>query len=311
MTTRTTPLQWTCCLFLLTSLATAILPASVVGADEIQMPREIKLWPDGAPEAVGTEPADVPTLTLYPASGRSNRHCGIVICPGGGYGHLAVEHEGMDIAAWFNSQGISAYVLKYRLAPRYKHPAPLQDVQRAIRYVRSHADELKIQPNRIGVLGFSAGGHLASTAATHFDPGQSAAHDRIEQASCRPDFAILCYPVITFTDAVTHRGSRRNLLGENPSEEMIELLSSEKQVTAETPPTFLFHTWEDTGVPPLNSVLVYQAMLKHGVKGELHIFQPGRHGVGLGLDIPGTGQWNQLAVQWIKSNGWMEKPASK
>lgn len=288
-------------------LLCSTLPCAFTQAEDLLLPKTVVLWPDGAPGAKGTEPVDIPTLTLFPAAVRSRTACGVVICPGGGYRNLAMGHEGNDIAAWFNSLGVSAYVLQYRLAPNYQHPAPLHDVQRAIRYVRANAQELGLNPERIGVLGFSAGGHLASTAATHFSEGNPQSADPIERASCRPDFAILCYPVITFTNSSMHRGSRNNLIGENPSEELIQLLSNELQVTPQTPPTFLFHTWEDTGVPPLNSLLFYQAMLKHGVKGELHIFQPGRHGVGLGHEIPGTNQWNRLAEIWMKNNGWLAR----
>lgn len=290
---------------------TLVMTDNSVSAEDLVLPEKIVLWPDGAPGAKGTEPHDIPTLTHFPAAKRSQNSCAVVICPGGGYRHLANGHEGNDIAGWFNSLGVSAYVLNYRLAPHYQHPAPLQDVQRAIRYVRAHAKEHGVSEDRIGVLGFSAGGHLASTAATLFKEGDPNSADPIEKVSSRPDFAVLCYPVITFTDTTMHRGSRNNLIGENPSEELIQLLSTELQVTPQTPPVFLFHTWEDKGVPPQNSVMFYQAMLKNGVKGELHVFQPGRHGVGLGHEIQGTNQWSRLVELWLKNNGWLTKPQSK
>jgi acetyl esterase/lipase len=182
----------------------------------------IFLWPGGAPGAVGDEPADKPNLTVYPAPADKANGAAIVICPGGGYAGLAVDHEGKQIAEWMNSLGVSAFVLRYRLGPRYHHPAPLQDVQRAIRIVRARAAEWKIDPQRIGVIGFSAGGHLASTVATHFDGGNPSAGHPVDRAGCRPDFAILCYPVVSMADDSVHKGSRRNLLGDNPDPKLLE-----------------------------------------------------------------------------------------
>ena len=228
-------------------------------ADE---PKVELLWPQGAPGAVGNEDGDKPTLTIWQPSTEKATGCAIVICPGGGYGHLAVDHEGKQIAEWLNSLGVTAFMLKYRLAPRYRHPAPLMDAQRAIRTVRARAAEFKVDPQRVGILGFSAGGHLTSTAATHFDNGKSDAQDAIEKVSCRPDFAVLCYPVISFTTPYTHVGSRENLLGKDADAKLIESLSNELQVTDKTPPTFLFHTNEDAGVVPENSVLFYLALRK-------------------------------------------------
>lgn len=288
-------------------LSSSLPGGAPCGAQELVLPEVVTLWPDGAPGAQGTEAVDVPTLTVFPAAARSRTGCGVVICPGGGYRNLAMGHEGNDIAAWLNSLGVSAYVLKYRLGPRYRHPAPMQDVQRAIRYVRHRAEDWGVHPERIGVLGFSAGGHLASTAATHFTPGEPDAEDPLDRISCRPDFAILCYPVISFREPFTHTGSRANLLGPEPDQELVDLLSNERQVKADTPPAFLFHTWEDTGVPPLNSVLFYQAMLQQGVPGELHVFQLGRHGVGLGHEIPGTNEWKNLAETWMRNNKWLQR----
>ena len=189
------------------------------------------------------------------------------------------------MARWLNSIGVSAAVLKYRLGPKYRHPAPLHDAQRAIRYVRSHAAEWKIAPNRIGVMGFSAGGHLASTASTHFDDGSPDAADPIERESCRPDFSVLCYPVISFTAPFAHRGSVRNLLGENPDPQLLHALSNETKVNARTKTrTFLFHTAEDTGVSAQNSLAYYQALLEHKIPAELHVYQNGPHGVGLAAE---------------------------
>jgi acetyl esterase/lipase len=263
---------------------------------------KLMLWSEGAPLAQGTEEADTPWLWLYPASADKATGTAVVVCPGGGYGGLAIAHEGNEIAKRFNELGVSAYVLKYRLSP-YRHPVPMTDVQRAIRTVRSKAGEWKLDPGRIGVMGFSAGGHLASTAATHFDAGKSDATDPIDRASCRPDFAILCYPVISFTTEYVHAGSRKNLLGENPDAKLVESLSNELQVTAETPPTFLFHTGEDKGVPPENSVLFYQALRKAKVPAELHIYERGPHGVGLAKDDPVLGTWFDRLAGWLKTRG--------
>ena len=232
----------------MTNLACLTLTLTLSALNE--NPKVELLWPTGAPGAVGTEERDKPSLTIYlPPADKANGSA-VVVCPGGGYGGLAVGHEGKDPAEWLNRHGIAAFVLRYRLGPRYHHPAPMQDAQRSMRIVRSGAKEWNLDPKRIGIWGFSAGGHLASTAATHFDEGKPDADDPIERVSCRPDFAILIYPVITMTDPYTHKGSRRNLLGDNPNAKLMAELSSEKQVTAKTPPAFLVHTSEDRAVPP-------------------------------------------------------------
>jgi len=228
-----------------------------------------------------------------------------VVCPGGGYGHLASDHEGQQVARWLNSIGVTAAVLKYRLGPKYHHPAPLQDVQRAIRHVRAHAAELSVDPERVGVMGFSAGGHLASTVSTHFDAGSPEATDPIERMSCRPDFSILCYPVISFEASYTHRGSVKNLLGEDPDPALVHSLSNETQVTAETPPAFVFHTAEDTGVPPQNAVAYYQALLEHKIPAELHIYENGPHGVGLAAGDPVLSTWTERLADWLKQSGFL------
>jgi acetyl esterase/lipase len=199
-------------------------------------------------------------------------------------------------------------MLKYRISPRYKHPAPLQDAQRAIRTVRARAKEWNVDPDRIGILGFSAGGHLASTAATHFDKGNSDAQNPIERASCRPDFAVLVYPVISLTTEYTHRGSKRNLLGKNPDPKLAELLSNEKQVTAETPPTFLMHTSGDKGVPAENSILFYLALRKAGVPAEMHIYEKGGHGFGLAPNDPVLSTWPDRCIAWMRVRGILAKP---
>jgi acetyl esterase/lipase len=264
------------------------------------------LWPDGVPGAKGTEPGDTPTLTIYQPEASRATGTAIVICPGGGYGHLAMDHEGHQIGQWLNSFGVTGFILQYRhrnSGAGYGHPAPLQDAQRAIRTVRRRAREWGIEPDRIGILGFSAGGHLTSTALTHYNDKVYQARDEIDKASARPDFGVLIYPVISFTEWFTHKGSRRNLLGAEPNEELYEKFSNEKQVTAETPPCFLIHTWEDKGVPPENSIAFYLALRKAKVPAEMHVFAKGRHGFGLGKDIPGTSSWPKLCEDWMKAAG--------
>jgi acetyl esterase/lipase len=264
-------------------------------------PRTELLWPSGAPGAVGSEDRDKPTLTIWPAA--EPRGAAVVVCPGGGYGHLAFDHEGKQIAAWLNSLGISAFVLQYRLGPRYRHPAPLQDAQRALRWVRMHADEFGARHDRVGIWGFSAGGHLAATAATHFEARNPDSADPLEQFSTRPDFAILSYPVISFTTEYTHKGSLRNLLGDTPDPQLVESLSTERQVTPQTPPTFLFHTNADQGVPPENSALFYLALRKAGVPAELHIYEQGRHGVGLAPTDAVLSSWSARLADWLRIRG--------
>lgn len=265
------------------------------------------LWPDGAPGAAGTEAADKPSITIWPAPSDKANGCAVVVCPGGGYGGLADTYEGHEVAQWLNTLGVTGVVLKYRLAPRYKHPAPLQDAQRAIRMVRARASEWKVDPKRVGILGFSAGGHLASTAATHFDDGKADASDPIEKQGCRPDFAVLCYPVISFTTPFVHAGSRKNLLGDNPDEALVKSLSNELQVTEKTPPTFLFHTAEDGPVPSENSVLFYMALRKAKVPAEMHIYEKGQHGVGLGGKDPVLSTWPGRCADWMRGRGLLEK----
>lgn len=267
------------------------------------------LWPSGAPGAKGTQPEDVPSYQYYPAPADKATGAAIVVCPGGGYGRLA-PHEGHDIAVWLNSIGVSAFVLKYRLGPRYNHPAMIWDVQRALRTVRAKAGDFQLDPNRIGVMGFSAGGHLSSTAATHFDSGNPQASDPIDRVSSRPDVAILCYPVITLQPPFAHMGSRKNLLGENPSAELVDLMSNEKQVTAQTPPTFLFHTADDAGVPVENSQMFADALRKHKVPFEMHLYEHGRHGVGLAKDDPALSTWPKMLENWLRARGFLT-PAKK
>ena len=230
----------------------------------------------------------------------------IVIMPGGAYRNLSMNGEGRQVANWFNALGVTAFVLKYRLGPRYHHPIELGDAQRAIRLVRSRAAEFEISPDRIGILGFSAGGHLASTAGTHFDGGNASGTDPIDRVSSRPDFMILAYPVISFVAPYAHRGSAANLLGENADPKLLEELSSDLHVTPQTPPTFLFSTDADTAVPSENAVAFYLALRKAGVRAEMHIFEKGPHGVGLDLGDPVLGEWPTLLANWMRSRGLLQ-----
>jgi acetyl esterase/lipase len=262
----------------------------------------IALWDGPAPGALGNEDADRPTLTLF-RPGRQPVNTAIIIAPGGGYGALASNHEGRQLANFFNSMGVTAFVLKYRLGPRYRHPVELGDIQRAIRLVRTRAKDFGVTPDRIGIMGFSAGGHLVSTAATHFDAGNPAAADPIDRTGSRPDFLIVGYGVISFDPAITHAGSVRNLLGENPDPKLIQDLSNELRVTAQTPPTFLFHTANDPSVPVENSVRFFQALRVNKVPAEMHIYSDGPHGVGMALGDPSLSTWTNLLMNWLRARG--------
>ena len=230
-----------------------------------------------------------------------------MVCPGGGYGGLA-PHEGRDYALWLNDHGVTAFVLKYRLGSGgYRHPAMLNDAARALRMVRARAADWKIDPRRVGIMGSSAGGHLASTLLTHFDAGNPDGEDPIERQSSRPDIGILCYPVITMGER-THQGSKNNLLGKDPSPELVNLLSNELQATKETAPCFLFHTYEDTAVPVENSLAFAAALRKAGVPFDLHVYQKGRHGIGLGDKPPFTHVhlWANDLLFWLKEQGFVK-----
>lgn len=272
-----------------------------------RLPRDpFPLWPDGAPGALGEADKDIPTLTPYFADPSIATGASMVICPGGGYGGLA-PHEGFHYALWLNEQGVSAFVLKYRLGSSgYRHPAMLNDAARALRAVRASAEKWNLDPNRIGVMGSSAGGHLASTLLTHFDAGDPQAADPIERVSSRPDLGVLCYAVISM-GPMTHGGSKRNLLGDDPSHELVELLSNEKQVTPDTPTCFIWHTWDDGAVKVENALDFAAALRRNEVPFSLHIYPKGRHGLGLG-----TGAWNPEAripwtrecALWLKEQGF-------
>ena len=287
------------CTILVLSLFASICSNAL--ADEGFQPPAIRfLWPAGAPQAMGNADADKPGVWVYPAGENANG-AAIVICPGGGYAIHATDHEGVQPAKYFNSIGVTAFVLRYRLSP-YRHPVPLMDAQRALRFVRAHADEFKIDKHRVGIMGFSAGGHLTSTSVTHFDGGDATAADAIDKESSRPDFGILGYPVVSLTADFAHRGSGSNLLGKDPTDEQLKSLSNELHVTAGTPPLFLFHTSEDTGVPAENSVSMFQACRKAGVPAELHVYQQGPHGVGLANEHPALSQWITTAGTWLRQN---------
>jgi acetyl esterase/lipase len=275
-------------------LSVAVVIAQTAPAPEL-------LWPNGAPGALGAADEDKPSLTPYLA--KSPNGTAVIVCPGGGYQHLAMDHEGVQVAKWLNSLGISAFVLQYRLGPKYHHPAMIDDAQRAIRTIRTRAVSMHIQPDRIGIWGFSAGGHLASTAATHFDSGNPNAADPIDRAGSRPDFAILAYPVISLNSEYVHAGSRLNLLGKTPDPKLVDDLSNDQRVTPQTPPTFLFHTSTDTTVPVENSVRFYLALRKAGVPAEMHIFQNGPHGVGLAPTDATLSAWSGLLANWLRERG--------
>ena len=292
-------------MFALKSVGTLILAMSLLGTSlpAQEHPSPIPLWPNGAPGALGDEKTDRPTLTPYlPAKTTSTRQAAMVVFPGGGYGGLA-RHEGHDYALWLNESGIAAFVVHYRLGSKgYRHPAMLQDAARAVRTVRSQAGHWKIDPQRIGVMGSSAGGHLASTLLTHHDPGIPDDGDPIERVSSRPDLGILCYPVISM-GAITHQGSKRNLLGDQPDEKLVWLLSNELQVTPETPPTFLWHTVADQAVLVENSLAFAGALRRAGVLFDLHIYQNGRHGIGLANGHP----WTKDCLFWLTERGFIDE----
>jgi acetyl esterase/lipase len=269
-------------------------------------PREILLWQHGAPGALGNADADKPGITIYPASRRANGTA-VIVAPGGSYSNLAIDHEGRQVASWFNAMGVTAFVLKYRLGPRYHHPIELGDAQRAIRLVRARAQEFGIAPGRIGMMGLSAGGHLTATAGARFDDGVRDAADAVDRASSRPDFLILAYPVISFDPEIAHAGSVRNLLGESPDRKLLDDLSAELHVSDRTPPTFLFHTTADASVPVENSIRFYLALRKARVPAEMHVFENGPHGIGLALEDAALATWPTLLANWLRAKGLLGK----
>ncbi len=295
-------------------LAAALILSSSFGFSQVKTSPDLAgtqnfetfpLWPNRAPGALGNDDSDIPTLTYYPVS--HGVPAAVIVAPGGGYRGLAMNYEGRQVANWFNAAGVSAFVLKYRLGPRYHHPIELGDAQRAISYVRAHAADYGIRPDRIGMIGFSAGGHLTATTETHFDAGNPHAADPIDRFSSRPDFAVLCYAVVSMTAPYSHAGSIQALLGDSPDPKLLESLSNEKQVTPQTPPTFIFSTSEDTTVPSENSVAFYLALHQAHVPAELHIFQKGRHGVSLALADPALSMWPTLLLNWLRGLGMLGK----
>ncbi|GAB4409597.1 MAG: hypothetical protein OHK0039_13410 [Bacteroidia bacterium] len=288
-------------------------PALMAQNDGLRVP----LWPDGPSLCASTTPDSVivrdigrayiqvadPDIEVYLPVAYRRTGAAVVICPGGGYGLLAWDWEGTEMARWFNSIGVAAFVLRYRLPKAHSagcsDVVALADAQRALRLVRSRAGTWGVDPARVGIMGFSAGGHLASTASTHFDSGNPAASDSVERQSCRPDFAILMYPVITMDTTFAHLGSRRNLLGPHPTAQQVGYFSNETQVSAQTPPTILFHASDDASVLPENSLRYYQALLRQGVPAALHLFERGGHGFALGEGKGSADQWRQLCHRWM------------
>ncbi len=291
-----------CCLFL-----SLFVFASVAAAQRPDSRTE-PLWPGLPAGSTLAGEGDVPKLIITKVQSQTPT-AAVVILPGGGYGGHAIDHEGYQFAEWFHSMGVTSAICTYRLRGKgnagkgYGHPVPMIDAQRAIATLRARAKEWNIDPGRIGVIGFSAGGHLCSTVSTHFAEIDPAADDPVARVSSRPDFSILCYPVIAFGKPHTHKGSQRNLIGADPSAQLVMSLSNERQVSDQTPPTFLFHTVEDKVVPVRNSIDYFLACQEHGVAAEMHIFPKGRHGVGLARDLPGARQWPSLCQQWLKRLG--------
>jgi acetyl esterase/lipase len=292
-----------------------ILALTIVAAQPA--PRVIPLWQEGVPRAKGNPGAErvengvisnvqVPTLSYFPAPQSIAAGTAIIICPGGAYAQLSFDKEGIDVAKRLNTFGVSAFVLKYRLV-EYRHPAPIEDVLRAIRLVRSRAAEFGIKADRVGVLGFSAGGHLAATAATLFDAPEGRTGAPLDRTSARPDFAVLIYPVITMKEPFAHPASRENLLGKNPAASALDGLSAELHVRTDTPPVFLVHTEEDTVVPVENSLLFYQALRKARIPAELHLFARGPHGFGLAPGLGPASEWPQRLEEWMGSQGWLAR----
>ncbi|MCB1227502.1 MAG: alpha/beta hydrolase [Verrucomicrobiales bacterium] len=287
------------------SLLLALSLSSLLVASAAEPEKQL-LWPEGAPLAQGDSDSDQPYFLIHRPKPEVSQGTAFVVCPGGGYGGLAVDHEGDQIAQWMVARGVTAFVLHYRLGSKgYHYPVQLIDVQRAIRWVRHHAADYGIDPDRLGIIGFSAGGHLTSMAATLFDERpEGMTNDAIDQESARPTVACPTYPVIHMTGPFHHAGSRKNLLGPRAEEEeLANFLSTQNRVTEKTPPIFLFQTTEDTVVPAENAVSFYLACRAHGVPAEMHVFEPGRHGVGFALNDPVLHPWSDLLETWLRGKG--------
>lgn len=281
---------------------------SFAATEDARSTEPIELWPDSAPGALGKADTDIPTLTPFLADAKIATGAAVVICPGGGYHALMTSFEGEHYARWLNEMGVHGFVLKYRLSSGgYHHPAMMQDATRAMRLVRSRAGEWGVDPKRVGIMGSSAGGHLASTIMTHFDKGDAQSTDVVERQSSRPDMGILCYAVITLDPAKTNVISMENLLGKNPPEELRKLFSNEQHVTSDTPPCFLFHTADDSIVRVENSIMFAEACAKARVPFSLHIYPSGPHGLALG-----SHEWNPAArhpwtfecARWLEEIGF-------
>jgi acetyl esterase/lipase len=286
---------------LLSLLATTAAALAQPAPLPIQDGQIIPLWTGSAPGQQGTDDKDIPTITVYLPRTTPAGMSAVIVCPGGGYTNLAMNHEGRQVANFLNSQGVVAFVLKYRLGPKYHHPIELGDAQRAIRMLRANAAAWHIAADRIGIMGFSAGGHLAMSASTHFGAPQSVATlDATDTVSSRPDFAILGYPVISLVEPWTHQGSKNALLGPNPDPDLAKNLSGEQAVTKETPPTFIFQTNADTTVPAENATYYFLALRKAGVPAEMHVFEKGPHGIGLAMDDPALSEWSKLLTNWLR-----------
>lgn len=265
------------------------------------------LWPAGAPGALGNSTNDIPNLTVYQPAGTNATGAAMVICPGGGYQHLA-PHEGRDYALWLNQHGVTCFVLQYRLGSSgYRHPAMLNDAARAVRWVRAHAEDYQLDAKRVGIMGSSAGGHLAATLLTHFDTGDTNSADVVERQSSRPDLGVLCYAVISMGE-YAHKGSRNNLLGTNPPPELVQQLSNELQVTTNTPPCFLWTTFEDKTVPMENTLLFASALRKNHVPFDLHVYQKGGHGMGLKDKAPFAHPhpWANDCLFWLQAQDFIK-----
>ena len=297
------------CLWLWDSYARTV--AAAPAAATVQPPkgfeRTVVLWPNGAPGAVGNGEGDVPKLYVYPVTGAGMRSA-VIVMPGGGYRNLSMEKEGGEEARWLNAHGVTAFVLEYRLGPRYGFPSPMLDAARAIRYVRSHAEEMGIAKDKIGLWGFSAGGHLAAYLATTNDEGSVNSPDPIERASSRPDFAILSYARLSLDPAIPRKTSLEGLIGDHPTQAMLDTVSLEHRVTKNTPPCFLFATTGDQTVNAMNSTAFYDALKRAGVPAELHIFERGPHGVGMAQGLRGMPElaiYPVLVANWMEMHGWM------
>lgn len=307
-------------------LSTALLPMLTLAAPPVEIP----LWPEGVPPArradapaargeLGPERLEAdgrianvsqPTLTIVPPAVDRPNGTAVILCPGGGYAYLSNAREGQQYAAWLSTLGITTFILKSRLQ-EWGHPAPLQDVLRAIRLVRSRAAELGVAPNRIGVMGSSAGGHLAASASTLWDHADGRTGAALDAVNARPDFAMLVYPVITMTNPAAHAGSRRALLGGRPAQALLTLMSVEQQVTAATPPTLLLHTQGDKSVPADNSLLYFQALTRAGVPAELYVFEQGGHGIGMRDGLGNASAWPRRAEDWLRQRGLLSREAAR